>query len=41
MQDVVAEWTVHGTLNVQVMSSNLTAASWLVLHIYMSGTQLG
>ena len=38
MQDVVAEWIVHGTLNMQVVGLNLSAASWLVLCICMSGT---
>ena len=29
--DVVAEWIAHGTLNVQVVGSNLSAASWLTM----------
>ena len=28
-RDVAAKWIVHGTLNMQVMGLNLSAASWL------------
>ena len=29
--DVVAEWIVHGTLNMQVVGLSLSAASWLTM----------
>ena len=30
-RDVVSKWIAHGTLNVQVMGSNLSPASWLTM----------
>ena len=29
--DVVAKWIVHGTLNMQIVGLNLSAASWLTM----------
>ena len=31
--DVVAEWIAHGTLNLHIAGSNLSAASWLLCNI--------